>query len=56
MKIMVRHVLDDGSIVEGWTTPGPVDDWRPHDPNYDAPEKRAEREALKSMKENNPDD
>lgn len=56
MKVPASKVMDDGTTVPGWTTPGDVDDWRPHDPEYDAPEKRAARDALRAMKENNPDD
>mgnify|MGYP003336831745 FL=1 len=48
--------MKDGTSMMGWTTPGIIDDWVPHDPDFNKPEKIAEREAIKSLAENNPDD
>ena len=56
MKIKCSKIMEDGSSMMGWTTPGIIDDWVPHDPDFDTPEKIAEREAIKRLAENNPDD
>lgn len=69
MKILISQILSSPQEVYnphtgetemsdrifGWVTPG-LDDFRPHDPEYDAPEQREAREALRHMEEVNPDD